>query len=388
MAERTPILGTWRRLGPRRTSIAIPVLAFIWLAPRFVAEGSPPPASVRIAAAAVRVGPSSDSGRFEIYGLPTPDEDPTDLFALGDVRAASARLESTVRWGNEQLAVGAERVAGRIEIFPDEGVSGIRIPGSIVPFYDHEADRLARVLRVGKERPYEALEIVAAILDARLSEPQEGILLEDSVRRRDLTRLLREVTNVIDETVTRNERGLAEFREELVAAARRVEGPFRRRGPLRILEIVLASLLGATLRESLRRGRSELPDWLAVSFAPVFAVLVVLLLEGTVWIPVHPITGTAPRFIAIALVLGFSASAVLVGASRLHLLVGASGEPPEREPDAAAAPPPSPAPRPPAPAPAPPPGPPSEREIVEDAPPPQPESADRLPFFRKRRREP
>jgi hypothetical protein len=370
-----------------------PILAALWLAPRLVPGGSPLPRSVLGEIEGLSVSPSPETGRAEIRGLPGVAGEGPSVFRLPAGRDARARFEAEVLRSNERLARTAEGIAGHIEPFPEEGITAVRLSGLVVPFYEQDADRLARARATARERPYEALETLAAVLDARLSEAPDPFGLEETTRRREMTRLSREVRDELAETEAAQAQALARFREDLLAAAGDVEGPFRRRGPLRIVEIALAALLGATLREAVRRETPLIAPALALSFAPVFAAAAVLLAESVRVLPVDALGGTHVAFIPLSFLLGFSGAGTLEVLSRLERRepVPARAEPDvaARAPVAAA---PVPAPTPtPTPGPPPamneprPPGPRSEREVEEPRPAP-PRRIEPLPFQRRERR--
>lgn len=383
MVDGTSVSGNRNEAGATLAAPLAVSLAFVWLLARFVPAHSPVAPAVVPAIEALRVIPSRESGRYEVCGFPTASHDVTGLFRRPEAVAGRARLDTVISMGNQRIATAAERVARTFVVFPDEGVTGIRTSGTIIPFYDHDADRLALASREAAERPREALCAVAEVLDARLSEPPEGFELEDSVRRRDLMRLLREVQEAMRDVEAVNDSATARLQRDLGEAARRAEGPFRRRGPLRVAEIVLASLLGAALRQAVRPRSGPFPTWLGLAFAPPLATAAVLLLEGTAALPIDPLAGTAPRFIPYAFGIGFLTPALLAGASRLELRLRAAEPAPESPaptpvpraaPEATPMPAPPTAPEPPA---RPPLQPPAGRE---------PPRAERLPFLPRRRR--
>jgi len=412
-----PIARPDRPLAP---AVALfPALAALWIVPRLLPIAEAPSPAVSASVESVRVAASPASGRYEVQGGAAPGAESAALSELPDAAAARARLESSVRAVNDDLALRADRVSGRIELFPEEGITGLRVSGLIVPFYDNDAGRLAALREHGRDRPVEALTNAVEILEARLSEPQPVLGPEDTVRQRDLTRLARDLRDALADAEARNREATERFRTETVAAARRAGGPFHRRGPLRIAEIVLAAMLAATLRAAAgaRRTDDAPPLWLTLSAAAAVATAGVLLLEGTDLLPVDPVTGTALRFLPLAAGLGLltaaglerewnggepagtaparmevaSAESLVVEAERAPAPAGTApaGTPPDAP--ARAAPPPA-VPVEPSPAPI------SEREIP-DAPPPRPREAppriapfspegspERLPFFRRRGR--
>jgi hypothetical protein len=301
-----------------RPAVAVfPILALLWLAPRLVPAGSPLPRTLLADLEAMSVAPSSQSGRVEIRGLPESGGEEPGVFRLPAARAARTHVLTGVARGNERLADAAEGLVAKIELFPEEGVTALRLSGLVVPFYEQDAERLSRARATARDRPHEALETVAQVLDARLSEAPDPFGLEETTRRRDMTRLLRDIRDELAAVDTAGAQALARFREDLLAAAGDVEGPFRRRGALRIVEIVLAALLGATLREAVRRESPLIAPSLALSFAPVLAVSSVLIAEAVRVLPVDELGGTHVAFIPLSFLLGFCAAGTLEVASRL-----------------------------------------------------------------------
>jgi hypothetical protein len=354
---------------------------------------------VKAAVESVRVAAAPGSGRWEVQGGAPPGPEAAALYGLPDAAAARARLESAVAAANDDLSLVADRVGGRIELFPEEGVTGLRVSGLIVPFYDNDAGRLAAVRDRGRQRPVEALTNVAEILDARLSEPQTLTGLDDTIRNRDLTRLARDVRDALDESALRTRTAAERFRRETADAARRAGGPFHRRGRMRVAEIALAAVLAAALRAAARGRRStEAPPLaLTLSAAAAVAVAAVLLVEGTDLLPVDPVTGTALRFLPLAAAIGFLTAAGLErewnggdgeGSGRRGSEPPAATQPERPVPAAAASEAKGPAPRterrpnlaPPS----------SERELPEETEARPPRGSDlppdRLPFFRRRSR--
>jgi hypothetical protein len=229
---------------------------------------------------------------------------------------------------NDDLALLAAGIAGTVEAFPEDGVTGIRLGGLLVPFYDRDADRLAAARETARTRPWESLRTVVAVLRGRLSEPQKGFLLEDSTQRRDLTRMLREVEDSLEDGEGRVRQAMERFRADNLEAAGRAERPFLRSGRGRILEIILAALLGATLAEALRRRPSRISPLITLAFSPVLASAVVLLLEGSSVLPVDPLRGISLGFLPISFSIGLGCAGLLGMASRLERLVEAAPETP------------------------------------------------------------
>lgn len=299
--------------GSNRAAALFPWLAAVWILPRLFLGPADPSDFARSAVASVTAAPSPRSGRYEVRVASSDGGDDT-LFRAASAREARARLESAVQSENDTLALLALRIGGQIELYPEEGVTGLRLSGVVVPFYDNDADRLARARQNAAERPHESLATVAGILEERLSEPREGFALEEDSRRRDLTRTARDIRDALDLAELRAGTALERFREETLTAVRESAGSFRRRGPGRIVEILLAALLAATLRAAVRSGRPSPPLRLTLSAAAVAALAGVLLLEGTDLLPIDPVTGTSLAFVPLAALLGI-AGAVAVGAA-------------------------------------------------------------------------
>jgi hypothetical protein len=290
-----------------------------WLALRFL-PGTAVPGMASFVSV-VRVSPSSALGVYEVVGRPEPADDPAGVFRTPEVVAALARLHGRVDAANAALRLAAREVAGRIDPFPEEATTTLRMSGVVVPFYGADAARLARAKADASEHPWLALEAVRECIDSSLSEPDEGILVADAARRRELTRLLRNAEDAVEEQETAVLRAVDEFRAEALAAAARTQGPFRRHGTGRILEVVLAAWLGATLREALRRRPGALPPEVSLTFAPVLAAAVLFAAEGSGLAPADPVRGMPLAFLALAFVLGYGCSALLIVASRLDRLV-------------------------------------------------------------------
>jgi hypothetical protein len=240
---------------------------------------------------------------------------------LASFELASSRLKAAIDAVNDDLARHARAAAANVEAFPEQGVTGIRLSGSLVPFYDQEAERLAASRGSAAERPWEALGTIARAVENRLSEPAEGFELEDSSRRQELTRFLREIEDTLEDSEARAETALAAFRSDAAAAARAAGGPFYRRGVGRIFEIILASVLGALLAEALRRSYRLVPGLLAAAFAPVLATSVVLLLEGTPILTVDPIRGLTLAFLPLSFAIGLASAELLAILARFPKLL-------------------------------------------------------------------
>ena len=288
----------------RRTLIAV---SGVWVALRIAAPALPLPEAVARAVDSIEVRPSPDSGRLEIYGWPD------DVAEFGvpetpDVNASALRLDRSVDAANAALARRTAEVTSRIEIFPDD-IVGLHVAGMLVAFPAPASGELASLATANPARPVETLTRLAGLLEVRLEEPPDAIRLEDSVQRRELLRLQRDLRGALEEKRGECETAVAVFRDESRAAIRAAAGPFLRRGRGRALETVLAALLGALLRSSLRRrgaARVRLADpAIAVAFAPVVALTAVLALAGTRWLPVHPLFGLTPWFAALAFAFGW-----------------------------------------------------------------------------------
>lgn len=299
--------------------LLLPGLVVLWLVPRFVAPPADPGAAARRAVEAVRGGPSPETGRLELYGLPDPDTDPADLLSRPEILAARARLQQRVAAENDALALRVEDVARRLEPTEDDLI-GLRLSGWLIPFYGRHAAALQRLVDTGVERPWEALRALAGTLEGRLEEPPEGVDPEISGQRRDLTRLFRETDDALETAAKNVTEAVDTFRRDALDAAAASAGPFHRRGRGLVLEIVLAALLGATVRESLRRRATPGGTLLRLSFAPALTLGVLLPLEGSSLLPVSPLRGASLAFLPMAFGLGFATGALLRVASRLDRL--------------------------------------------------------------------
>lgn len=300
--------------------LLLPVLAILWLVPRFLGAPAPPNAAVDAAVDAVHAGPSPETGRLEVRGLPTPDDDPGGLLSRPEILAARARLAAAVRGRNDALSLRAADIARRLEPTDDDLV-GLRLNGWLIPFYGPQADELRRLDRHAVDRPWEALRALTVALEARLEEPpQEGEDLDISGQRRDLTRLYREIDDALIAAETEVSGAVTAFRADARAAASDAAGPFRRSGRGLLAEILLASLLGATLREAIRRGGSAPGVIVRLSTAPVLAVGALLPLRGTTFLPVDPLRGVSLAFLPMAFALGYATGGLLTILSRTDRL--------------------------------------------------------------------
>jgi hypothetical protein len=291
----------------------------MWLALRFLPGAAVPGVASHLSV--VQASPSPVRGVWEVHGRPAPAEDPSGFFRAPEIVAALARLDGRVAAANAALALAARDVAEKIEPFPEEETTTLRVSGVVVPFYGVDGVRLARAREDAAERPWLALQAVRQCIDASLSEPEEGILVADAARRRELTRLLRNTEGALEDQETAVLRALDEFRAEGLAAAARAQGPFRRHGTGRTLELVLAAWLGASLREALRRRPALVAPEISLTFAPVLALAVHFALEGSGALPADPVRGVPLAFLPLAFGLGYGCSALLVVVSRLDRLV-------------------------------------------------------------------
>jgi len=310
--------GSGASAGRDGTAIRIFSLSCVaWLLLRFLPGTSAPSPEVASALSVVQARPSLVSGVFEISGIPPTTDDPSGLFRAPEIVAVLTRLRGRVAGENAALALVARNTAARIEPFPEEEATGLRLSGLVVPFYGADRDRLDGGVREATERPWLALQWLREVVDGRLAEPEDGILVADGARRRELTRLLRNTEDALEDASTEMARAAEEFRRDALAAAARAQGPFRRHGAGRILELVLAAWLGTTLREALRRRPGPVPSELALTFAPVLAAAVILTLEGSSLLPTDPVHGLSLAFLPIAFLLGFGCSSILLVVSRL-----------------------------------------------------------------------
>ncbi len=285
---------------------ALPATCLLWIAARFL-PGSPPDAAFVSTLEAVRVRPASINGLAEVV-LPGAVGRPGAVLR-GEPAMASLveRLREDVDALNEDLVLVATGVAGRIETFPDESAA-FRTGGVLVPFFDRSADQLSEVRLDAASRPGRALVVAGDLLTQRLMEPAEDYLLENTARRRELTRSAREIEDALTEASERGTAAIAHFRSECEATIRASAGPFQRRGPGRIIEIVLASLLAAVLRRAIR-PRANVPPALPIAAGPTLAVGVLLAVEGTPLLPVDPLRGLSMAFLPASFLIGWGGAA-------------------------------------------------------------------------------
>ena len=284
---------------------ALLAVAGLWVALRIAVPALPMPEAAARAVDSIEVRPSPESGRLEIYGWPD-DVAELGLPRIPDVSAAAVRLDRSVDAANAALARRSAEATSRIEIFPDD-LAGLHVAGLLVAFPASDTAELADLAGADPGRPVETLTRLGRILEVRLEEPPDAIRMEDSVQRRELLRLQRDLRGALDEKQGECDAAVSVFRDESRAAIRAAAGPFLRRGRGLALETVLAALLGALLREALRRRPAATrPDpAITVAVAPVVALAAVIALGGTRWLPSHPLFGLTPAFVALAFVLGW-----------------------------------------------------------------------------------
>jgi hypothetical protein len=346
------------RAWPRRALCAV---AAVWVAVRVAAPGTTPPPAAARALDGIQAGPSIEGGRLEVRGWPDAAEE-IGIADLAEVRGAAARLDARVSAANAALARLAADAAARIELFP-EGSAGLRLAGLLVPFEGTDAEELAALADPDAERPWETLRRLGRVLADRLEEPPDVAEIEPSLQRRELTRLHREIRDALEEKEAEAVDAAAAFRAEALAAVRAAGGPILRRGRWVAIEAVLAALLGAMLRETVRRRPTPGGTAVTAALASVLAVAAVAGLAGTRWLPEHPALGVSPGFAALAFVLGWATPGLLAALSRLDRDTSDAETPPAAPPRGAAAPPPAPP----------------------AAPRPTPSAGERAPFFPRRR---
>lgn len=302
---------------------ALFLVAGAWAALRVAAPALPLPGAVARAVDSVHVYVSAESGRLAIHGWPDAVEE-WGVPGIDDARAAFVRLDRAVDAANAALARRAAEAAARVEIF-EEGVTGLRLGGFLVVFPPPDADELAALADPDAGRPCETIARFARLLEIRLEEPPDALRLDDSAQRRELLRLSRDLRDALDEKRTEAAAAAEVFRAETRDALRDAAGPFLRRGRGVAIETLLAALLGALLRESLRRRRSarEADPALSAAIAPAAALAAVFALRGTRWLPVHPLLGVTPAFVALAFAIGWLVPGWLRALSRLDAPAGA-----------------------------------------------------------------
>ena len=274
----------------------------------------------------VRIRPAPVDGRQTVVlpgGPGAPEEGryrgggsgPSDFRTRPILAALVDRLEEETSARNERLRGEAIRVADAVEPFPDGSVS-FRAGGALVPFFDRSGELLTGVPRDAGDRPGRALAVVVEVLRQRLAEPADDSRLEDEDRRRELARVIVRIEEELDGAETGARESLAAFRRDATEAARRAGGPFQRRGPGRILEILLAAGLGTGLRRIVRpEAASGSAAAAAAAGGAALAVAGILGLEGTTLLPVDPWRGLSLAFLPAAAALGWFGAAVVGGRS-------------------------------------------------------------------------
>ncbi|MFN8177179.1 MAG: hypothetical protein U0167_04595 [bacterium] len=342
--------------------------ALAWVALRLIAPRTDPPPAVARVLETVRVVASPEAGRFEIRQWPEALTE-VGLADAGEIRVAGERLEAAVEQANETLAGLAHASTAHIDTL-EGGPVGLRLAGTLVAFPAADGVRLRSLVGADADHAFATLTTLSQLLETRLEEPPVLDDLDESVRRREMTRLHREIRDALGETTQDVERAEAEFRSEALEATRRAGGPFLRHGRGVAVEVVLAALLGVLLREVVRRRPGVVDAIVTVPLAPAAALGAVASLAGTRWLPVHPIHGLSTAFVPLALAIGWLTPGALTVLSRLDRLFADEPEP-------------TPVPPPPPPTPAPP-------RPTASSPPaapafPRDPTAERAPFFRRRR---
>ena len=349
--------------SPRWVQAALDVVALAWVGLRLAAPTTTPPPAVTHAFETVRVVESTESGRFELREWPDVLER-LDLSDLSEAQTAGNRLEAAVQEANDTLAGLARLATGQVERAPD-GPAALRLAGMLVEFPPADAERLSALVDADPERCVETLSVLARLLDARLEQPPKLEPFDETVQRRELTRLHRDVRDALSDAEKSLDAATIAFREEAISATRRAGGPFLRRGRGVALETVAAALLGVLLREALRRRRGRVDAIVSVPIAPAAAFAAVTALSGSAVLPVHPVYGLSPVFVPLAFAAGWLTPGALTILSRADRLFSDENDKPA----------------------APPPPPPILRQEERRAPvvPISHGAGERAPFFRKRR---
>lgn len=316
-------------------ALAFLLLAFSWIGLRF-GPGRPDEATTRLALEAVRV--VEVSGRFAARGVPT-SEDFGGLFRGDASRAASAAFAARLDAVNLRLQRAAADAARHVAD-GEGGAARLTVGGMTARFFGAEADRLRTARDQAALRPLDALIGFESVLRARLEAAPVSLDLTDTTERRELTRFAR---NVEDDVAAAREQAQGAGLWFQRHAAPTVTGPdelFFRRGPARLLEALLAGLLGVTLGVA-RRGGSVVGGLVATAAGALGGVASVLALEGGPLLPVGP-DGTAPAFVLIAFLVGTLAAALArsIGEPRTAPAArSVPGEAPSATPQPAATPP-------------------------------------------------
>jgi hypothetical protein len=331
-ARPRPLREAGARLVTRvRADRLLPILCVLWIAARFLPVPALEP-TVRLSLESIRVRSSPITGRFEI--VPDPDDAMRGVWGPRNphFEVPASRLAGAVSEANDGLSEIGSRIAARVEAFPDRSAA-FRVSGLLVPFYGRSAELLVEARDTAGDRPRIALSTIAEILETRLGEPRDDLVLEDTTRLRDLTRTVREIRDAIGDSGASLVGALDDFRLGASEIARRASGPFQRRGPGRILEIVLAAMIGAALHGVLRPRSPPANPLLPLTFAPALAAAVLLSLEGTPFLPVDPVQGLTLAFLPAALVIGYGGAAAFPSrVSRIETEVSAAAPSAERSP--------------------------------------------------------
>lgn len=291
-----------------------------WLLLRVAAPVLPLPADAARAVDSIHVYASPESGRLAIHGWPDAVEE-FGVPDIADARAAFVRLDRRVDAANAALSRTAADAAARIVTLPDS-TTALRVAGMLVVFAPPEAATLAALADPEPGRPCETIERLAQLVEIRLEEPPDALQIEGSAQHRELLRVSRDLRDDLEEQQREGDAAAEAFRTETRAAVHAAGGPFLRRDRGIAVESILAAWLGALLREALRRRRRDgarrISDpALSFAVAPALALAAIYALAGTRVLPLHPLLGLSPIFVAVAFVLGWSTPGWLRALSRL-----------------------------------------------------------------------
>ena len=312
------------------TRLALLGVALAWIGLRIVAPNLGTSPLLARALETVDASPDVAYGRLVIHGWPGAAED----LRIGDIAAvkvAVRRFEARVLQANDALGRLEETVASHVE-HVENGPTGLRVGGLLVVFPPPDDRELARLATIDEDASFSILTSYARLIGARLDEPPTLAELEESVARREMTRMHREIRDALEEKEMEVDEAAISFREEVVGAVHDAEGPFLRRGRGIAVEAVLAALLGALLRERIGPRRRPTDVALAAALAPVIALAVTYGLAGTRILPLHPALGLHPAYVALAFFVGWATPGILGLLSRFALAESAVEEGPPRAP--------------------------------------------------------
>jgi hypothetical protein len=262
----------------------------------------------------IDIVPSAATARFEIVGIP---RGPAEAALLRDseIAGALARLDSRRITVNNRLALDAAALAEHLVSLDEGAVAYLRWANVVVSFSGEEARRLTTAATAARTRPLDFLRSFCLAADARLAEPRRGSaldtepLLAEAAGRRELMLRVRDATDAIEGAEQSLAIELRSFRASAVNALHRPPG-IHRSGGGRLVETVLASIVGTLTLACLSGGVGRLPLLVESSLAAALATAAILLLEGTFVLPWTPYEGVSRAFVPMSFGWGVAVSLV------------------------------------------------------------------------------